>query len=196
MINFPFIQLHLTSTHQSTECSSYLSYSSRSIYRNSTLYHWNPLFLPISPIFLILLPYLLINFSPSCNLPPDFYQCLHILSYYSLSRALLLSCPCLSYIFSLVSFYPLQRGLLIIQKTKLAMPSPRSAWKASSGALDCLSQKAAGPAVCSGTCAPRFGLRGALSSHPPELSPPVHGVQALLLPFWPDSYLYLEVVSS
>lgn len=130
------------------------------------------MFLPNSPLFLILLPYILIHFSPSCDLPPDFYQCLHLLCCPH-SHAVLLSSPCLSYFFfPLVFFYPLWRRLYVIEKTKLPDPSSGSAHKASSWALNSLSQKAAGPAVCpsSGTCAPRIGLRGELSSHPPGLN--------------------------
>lgn len=87
------------------------------------------------------------------------------------------SIPMLSYFhapaflifFPLVFFYPLWRGLYVIEKTKLPESSPRSAHKASSRALNSLSQKAAGPAVCPSS-APRIGLRGALSSHPPGLN--------------------------
>lgn len=136
-------------------------------------------------------------------LPPDFYQCVHILLCYTLSHALLLHAPAFLTLFCfLASICPLWRDLYIIQKTKLPVPLSRSVWKASSCAPDCLSQKAAGSAVCpsSGTCTPRLGLRAALSSHWLGLS------VYLLLCMCSKlccfhfgllvSYLYIEIVSS
>lgn len=118
MINFPFIQLWLLNTRSQTVLLTSLIVLRKFI----AVVHFTSETFFLSICFFSYSTSL--HFKPFFLFPPDFYQCLHVLLCCPFSHAILLLCPCLSYIFPPLFPFTLWGGVCItIQKTKLPEPS-------------------------------------------------------------------------